>query len=54
MRQRESETERETERAGERGKIDIEMLGLPLFYFFTVQLHLLCVGEKIKVPFITF
>ena len=28
--------------------------GLPLFYYFTVQLHLLFVGEKSKVCFITF
>ena len=24
--------------------VDVEMGGLPLFYYFTVQLHLLCVG----------
>ena len=25
---------------------DVEIRGLPLFYYFTVQLHLLCVWEK--------
>ena len=34
----------------EKGGFDIEMgRGLPLFYYFTVPLHLLCVGEKIKL-----
>ena len=33
----------------EKGGFDIEMgRGLPPFYYFTVPLHLLCVGEKIK------
>ena len=28
--------------------------GVPLFYYFNVQLHLLCVARKSKVSFITF
>ena len=43
----------------EKGGVHIEMeLGvggvLPHFYYFIVQLHLLCVQEKSKVSFITF
>ena len=38
----------------ERG-VDVEMEGeFALSYYFTVQLHLLCVGKKSKVCFITF
>ena len=37
----------------EKGGIDVEMEGLPLFYYFRVQSHLLCVCEESKVPFIT-
>ena len=40
----------------EKGGVDIEMGGggeLPLFYYFTVELHLLCVWGKSKVSFIT-
>ena len=33
--------------------VDVEMGGLPLFDYFTVQSHLLCVGGN-KVPFINF
>ena len=34
----------------EKGGVDIQMGGrLPLFYYFTVQLHLLCVWGKSKV-----
>ena len=29
-------------RGGGGGRVDLEMEGLPLFYYFTVQLHLLC------------
>ena len=39
---------------GEGGGVDVEMWGLPLFYYFTVQLHLLYVCRKSKVSFITF
>ena len=28
------------------GGVDVEMGVLPLFYYFTVQSHLLCVREK--------
>ena len=39
----------------EKGGFDIEMgRGLPLFYYFTVPLHLLCVGEKIKFLWLYF
>ena len=38
----------------EGGGVDVEMWGLPLFYYFTVQLHLLYVCRKSKVSFITF
>ena len=42
----------------ENGGVDIEIggggEGLPLFYYFTVQLHLLCVQGKSKVSFIKF
>ena len=42
----------------ENGGVDIEIggggEGLPLFHYFTVQLHLLCVQGKSKVPFIKF
>ena len=34
--------------------VDVEMSGLPLFYYFTVQYHFLCVLGKSKVSFITF
>ena len=35
------------------GEVDVEMRRLPVFYYFTVQSHLLCVGKS-KVSFITF
>ena len=45
----------------ENGGVEIEIEGgggrgegLPLFYYFTVQLHLLCVQEKSKVSLIKF
>ena len=43
----------------EKGEDDIEMgvgeeLGLPLFHYFTVQLHLLCMGGRSKVSLIIF
>ena len=38
------------------GGVDVEMEGggLALFYYFTVQSHLLCMCGESKVPFITF
>ena len=38
----------------EKGGVDVEMEGLPLSYYFTVQSHLLCVCVESKVPFIIF
>ena len=34
--------------------VNVEMGGLPLFYYFSVQLHLVCVAGTSKVSFITF
>ena len=36
------------------GGVHGEMEGRPVFYYFTIQLHLLCVCGKSKVSFITF
>ena len=36
------------------GGVDVEIGGLPRFYYFNVQLHLLCLAGKSKVSFTTF
>ena len=38
----------------EKGGVDIKMGGCHFFYYFTVQLHLLCVCGGSKVSFISF
>ena len=38
----------------EKRGVSVEMGCMPLFYYFTVQLHLLCVGVKVKFPLLHF
>ena len=34
--------------------VDVETGGLPLFYYFTVQFHLLCVSRTVRLPLLHF
>ena len=42
------------ERGGGVRWVDIEIGRLPLFYYFTVRLHFLCVWGKVKFPLLHF
>ena len=47
------EREDKPERKGG-GGVDVEMGGCHFFYYVAVQLHLLCVWEKVKFPSLLF